>query len=71
MYYGVCVCVCVCGGGLSSSWQNLNAGVLQESLSGPTLFIIFINDIVNRINSNTRLWCGRDNLAMLLFCVYL
>ena len=56
----------VCIRGVSSSWQKINAGVPQGSILGPTLFIIFINDIVNRINSNTRLFADDTILYKVL-----
>ena len=48
--------------GISSDWKNLGSGVPQGSVLGPLLFLIFINDLVDGISSNIRLFA--DDVAL-------
>ena len=45
--------------GVQSAWNFISAGVLQGSILGPLLFLLFINDIVHVIGSSIRL-CADD-----------
>ena len=42
--------------GQHPSWETVNARVLQESISGPLLFLIYINDLSNRVSSTCKLF---------------
>ena len=47
--------------GQVSDWSDVNAGVLQASILGPLLFLIYINNLSEELSSNAKLF-------VLVFC---
>ena len=52
--------------GVISDWASIFAGVQQGLILGPLLFLIFINDIVNNIQSNIRLFADDTSLYIIV-----
>ena len=50
----------------SSPWINISAGVPQGSILGPLLFLIHINDIVENIESNIKLFADDTSLFVII-----
>ena len=50
--------------GESSEWGTIIAGVRKGSVLGPLLFLIFINDIVDIVRSNIKLFADDTSLFL-------
>ena len=50
--------------GHSSDWTSVKAGVPQGSILGPLLFLLYIADIIQNINSSIRLFADDTSLYM-------
>ena len=48
--------------GQVSRWAAVNTGVVQDSIVGPLLFLIYSNDLSNRLPSNLRLFA--DDMSL-------
>ena len=48
--------------GQTSSWRPVLAGVLQSSILGPLLFLVYINDLPNGLKSNAKLFADDSSL---------
>ncbi len=52
--------------GQHSEWKQVTAGVPQGSILGPLLFLVYINDIVNNIQSPIRLFADDTSLFIIV-----
>ena len=48
--------------GQESDWEKINAGVPQGSVLGPLLFLVYINDLIDGISSNIKLFADDSSL---------
>ena len=52
--------------GACSDWLPVTAGVLQGSILGPLLFLLYINDIVDNIKATIRLFADHTSLYIIV-----
>jgi hypothetical protein len=48
--------------GGSSSWKNVTSGVPQGSILGPILFLLYVNDLPDCVNSTAKLFADDTKL---------
>jgi len=59
---------CVVVNGSCSDWSNVSSGVLQGTVLGPVLFLLYINDLPTDISSEDRLFADDTVLFRQICC---
>ena len=52
--------------GKSSDWSNIEAGVPQGSVLGPLLFLLYINDLIDGMKSDARIFADDTSLFVVV-----
>ena len=52
--------------GQVSTWEDINAGVPQDSILGPFLFLLYINDLTEDLTTNVKLFADDTSLFSLV-----
>ena len=53
--------------GKCSEWSEITAGVPQGSVLGPLFFLIYINDLVDGLSSDAKLFADNTSLFTIVY----
>ena len=53
--------------GKSSSWSSISAGVSQGSVLGPLFFLLYINDQLENVSSDAKLFADDTSLFTIVY----